>query len=210
MRGCACHVRGILFAAVACAALLAATGCGPVPNRLYVETFPDGATPQRYRTDFAESWFARAPDGGFDILLRSNQPSELDPRQHTEQIIHAHAFWAPVLGTTRAEPSMINATLRFIILTPPTGVGYGGAGFLTFKIDSKGETLEGTIESGELVPKQVAGGARQPFGPARVSGRIVATENRRQVLRLLHEAERQLQAAAPASPLGPAGRADRE
>lgn len=160
-----------------------------MPNRVYVETFNEPLAPKKYSTDFTEAYFAKAADGGLDILLRWRRPTQADPTQEMEQIVHAHAFWVPVLGTTRAEASMLNATLRFMILTPPTGVGYQGAGFLTFTIDRSGDVLDGQIESGELTPRQVAGGAKTPFGPARISGKIHATRNRRQLLRILHEAD---------------------
>ncbi len=173
-----------------------AAGCGTPPNRIYIQTFSEPAAPRKYLTDFTEAYFARSADGGVDILLRWNEPAQADPTQYTEQIVHAHSFWTPVLGTTRAEASMINASLRFMILTPPTGVGYEGAGFLSFQINRAGDTLEGRIESGELSPRQVAGGAKEPFGPARIEGRIRAVNNRRQLLRLLHEAERKLRTAA--------------
>jgi hypothetical protein len=169
--------------------IAALLGCGPQPNRIYVETFDEPLAPRRYTTDFTEAYFGRAADGGLDILLRWKQPTQADPTQDIEQIVHAHAFWTPVLGTTRAEASMLNATLRFMILTPPTGVDYQGAGFITFDIDRSGDILDGRIENGEVTPRQVAGGAAKPFGPARISGRIHATRNRRQILRLLHEAE---------------------
>jgi hypothetical protein len=179
------------FRAVAVGVVLAAglVGCGPPPNRIYIQTFDEPLAPKKYNTDFAEAYFGKAADGGLDILLRWKQPTQADPTQDIEQIVHAHAFWTPVLGTTRAEASMINATLRFMILTPPTGVEYDGAGFVTFKVDRTGNILDGRIESGELVPRQAVGGARKPFGPARISGRIQATQNRRQILRLLHEAD---------------------
>ncbi len=187
-----CSLSFSRAAAVGLPALALLAGCGPVPNRIYIQTFSEPMAPVKYSTDFTEAWFARSADGGIDILLRWNQPTQADPTQNMEQIVHAHAFWTPVLGTTRAEASMLNAMLRFMILTPPTGVGYQGAGFLTFQINRAGDTLEGSIESGELVPRQLVGGAQQPFGPARISGRIRATESRRQVLRLLHEADRKL------------------
>lgn len=167
-------------------------GCTPLPNRIYIETFDDPLAPKKYTTDFAEAYFARAADGGLDVLLRWKQPTQADPTQDIEQIVHAHAFWTPVLGTTRAEASMLNATLRFMILTPPTGVEYDGAGFITFKLDRSGNILDGRIESGELTPRQTVGGAQKPFGPARISGQIQATQNRRQILRFLQEAELRL------------------
>lgn len=171
---------------------LVLVGCAPPPNRIYIETFEEPLAPKKYTTDFTEAYFARSADGGLDILLRWKQPTQADPTQEMEQIVHAHTFWVPVYGTTRAEASMLNTTLRFMILTPPTGVGYQGAGFLTFTIDRAGERLDGRIESGELAPKQAVGGARKPFGPARISGRIRAVRDRRQLLRLLQEAERNL------------------
>jgi hypothetical protein len=187
-----CHERIIRAARAAVAVPLLAVvlgGCAKTPNRIYVETFNDPLAPKKYNTDFTEAYYAKAADGGLDLLLRWKQPTKADPTQEMEQVIHAHAFWTPVLGTTRAEASMINATLRFMILTPPTGVGYEGAGFITFKIDPKQRILDGQIESGELVPKQSVGGAKKPFGPARISGTIRAIESRRQILRLLQDAE---------------------
>jgi len=139
-----------------------------------------------------EAYFAQAADGGLDILLNWKQPTQTDPTQEIQQVVFAHAFWTPRPGTTRANASMLNATLRFMILTPPTGVGYSGAGFLTFAVSRDGTVLDGTIESGELTPTTLAGGAKAPFGPARISGRIRAEQDRRQVVRLLQDADLKL------------------
>lgn len=171
---------------------LVAAGCGGVPNRILIETFNEPLSPRKYVTHFTEAYFARAADGGLDILLNWKQPTQADPTQEMQQVVFAHAFWTPRPGTTRAETSMLNATLRLMILTPPTGVGYAGAGFLTFTLSRDGTVLDGTIESGELAPATLAGGATPPFGPARISGRIRAAEDRRRVVRLLQEAELKL------------------
>lgn len=167
-------------------------GCQKPVNRITIETFAEPLRPERYATDFPEAYFAETPRGGLEILLRWRQPSSLDPTQQMEQVVHIETFWKPRYGTTRAEATMINARLRFAILTPPTGVAYEGGGFLTCTMSRDGSVLDATLESGNLAPARVAGGAKEPFGPARVSGVIRAVRDRRNVVLLRQEAERKL------------------
>lgn len=182
------------------AAGLMLAGCQrPVPNRIAITTYDDPLSPRVYTTDFTEAYFSEAP-GGLEVLLRWKEPSRLDPTQDIEQVVHVRAFWKPVPGITRAERDMLNASLQFMILTPPTAVCYEGAGFLTFRLDRQGRTLTGDLESGELAITRTVGGAQQPFGPARISGHIQAVNDRRQLVRLLHDAQIMLGVPGTATP----------
>lgn len=177
------------WAAAAIVAALGAAlgGCGSPPNRILIETHTADGVPQTYSTDFADAVFAPTADGGYDVVLRWKQPTDVDPTQDMEQLLYARVLWTPRPGVTRAEATMINARTAYTILTPPTGVRYEGGCFLSFKLNRAGTRLTGRIESGELAPLRLVGGARQPFGPARISGRIDARLDRRTTARLLHD-----------------------
>ena len=183
---------GILLMCMTAGTMLLATGCQQPANRVTIETFSQPLTPEKYGTDFTEAYYAETARGGLDIVLRWKQPSKIDPSQDMEQIVHIATFWKPKYGTTHAESTMINARLRFAILTPPTGALYEGGGFLTFKPSWDKKALIAYLESGDLAPTRTVGGAKEPFGPARIQGTLRIVHDEGAAMRLLHAAERKL------------------
>jgi hypothetical protein len=161
----------------------AAAGCrAPDRTRIELETFDDGGKSSRHYTDFAHASFRTLSDGRIELVLRSQQPSRVDPTQVINQVVYVQTFWNPRLGVTYAESTQVNARIQYAILTPPTGVRYDGGGFVTYEIDSRTGEAAGRIESGDLAPRYRMGNAVQPFGPARISGTFRARENAGQVV----------------------------
>ena len=73
--------------------------------------------------------------------------------------------------------------------TPPTGVRYDGAGFISYMMKKRSTTLKGYIESGTMAPAFRSGDAIEPFGPARFTGSFIAEENPREVVRVMQMME---------------------
>ncbi len=164
-------------------ALLAAvvSGCTDLEpikvTRLNLTTFDAAGTPQHHYTDFHRASFRRLDDGRLELVLKSDQPSTVDPTQSIAQIMHVNMFWQPVYGRSRAEPTQINAHVQYAIITAPTGVRYDGGAFVTYRMDRQTGEAVGRIESGTLSPKLRMGNAAEPFGPARFTATFRATEN---------------------------------
>lgn len=158
-------------------ALVLAGGCGPQTTRIELETHDGSGQASRHYTEFTRAYFKRHPDGQIELLLRTQQPSQLDPTQTITQLVHVQTFWTPRPGRTYAERTQINARVQYAILTPPTGIRYDGGAFVSYKTDPITQEMVGWIESGELGPRFQMGNAVEPFGPARITGTFRATEN---------------------------------
>jgi len=160
-------------------------GCAPRETRVELQTLGEGEQSGCFVGDFNQAYFRRLPGGTWEVVLHSEKPSSIDPTQTITQILYARTFWKPIAGTTAIESSQINARLRYAVLTPPTGVRYDGAAFVTAKVDRVTGELAGRIESGTLVPKYRMGQAVEPFASARLEGTFRAKEDPRAVIQAL-------------------------
>jgi len=166
-------------------AVLCAVGCQAERTRINLVTYDADGTAHRHYADFQEGYYRLSSHGGIELVLRSEQPSRIDPTQTITQVVYLKAFWIPQPGTTFVESSQINAQLQYAVWTPPTGVRYDGAGFASFHLDRRRSILTGRIESGSLTPRFRAGNAVEPFGTARFTGRFRATQDPARVVSLV-------------------------
>lgn len=176
---------------VACSAVLAGVMCGCAPRKTHVEfeTLGKNADAERFVGDFNMAFYRRLPGGKWAIVLRSERPSSVDPTQTITQLLYVRTFWKPIPGATDIEPSQINSKLYYAVLTPPTGVRFDGAAFVTAKVDPMTGELAGRIESGTLVPRYRMGDAVEPFESARLDGTFRAKEDPRAVIDVLQTIE---------------------
>ncbi len=185
--------RGILnlgLLLVAGCGLLVA-GCGTSGGRLDLTTYNEQGRPQRHYTEFRRAFYRWGPGGTVDLVLRAERPSSVDPTQTITQVVYVKSFWSPRPGTTFVEATQINARVQYAMLTPPTGVRYDGAAFVSFKLDKHSGRLTGEFESGSLSPRLRMGDAVEPFGPARFTGTFSAEENPRDVVNAVQTLEGQ-------------------
>jgi hypothetical protein len=167
-------------------------GCeAPVrQTRLELTVFGQDGRRQHHYADFGEAYY-QLSGGTLELVLRSERPSSLDPTQTITQILYLKTFWQPMPGTTYVEASQINARVQYAMLTPPTGVRYDGGAFVSFRINKRTGELTGRIESGSLAPRFRMGDAVEPFGAARFTGTVRATERPREVVNTLQMLESQ-------------------
>lgn len=171
------------------AILLAMVGCGERRTRIEIDAYNPGSERQRFYGDFAEAWYRHTEGGRLEIVLRNTAPSSIDPTQDITQVMLVDIFWMPRPGTTAVESTQINAQMQYALLTPPTGVRYDGAGFVTWKFDKFSGDLVGEIESGTLLPHYRLGDAVEPFASARIAGKFRAEEQPARVIQARHEIE---------------------
>lgn len=175
-----------LVAALLAAVVSGCTDLEPITvTRLNLTTFDAAGTPQHHYTEFRRASFRRLDDGRLELVLKSEQPSTVDPTQSIVQTMYVGMFWQPVYGRSRAEPTQINARVQYAIITAPTGVRYDGGAFVTYRIDRQTGEAVGRIESGTISPKYRIGNAAEPFGPARFTATFRATENPGEVVNTL-------------------------
>jgi hypothetical protein len=165
--------------------LLAACTSTPTSTRIELEVTDAVGEGQRYATKFQRASYRKSPGGLVDIVLESQEPSRVDPTQTITQLVYLRTTWVPIPGRTYMEATQIDSVLHYAMLTPPTGVRYDGAGFISYKPKKGSGDLAGRIESGTMAPAFRMGDAVEPFGPARLVGTFVAEENPREVVRVI-------------------------
>lgn len=154
-------------------------------TRIELTTFDDDGNAQRHFADFTVACYRQSGSNRVEIVLRAEQPSRIDPRQTITQIVHIREFWNPRPGVTYADSSQRNVRIQYAVLTPPTGVRYDGAGFVTYRIDRGTGELTGRIEAANLRPAYRMGDAVAPFGPALITGTIRARHDPGRVVRAI-------------------------
>ncbi len=195
------RLTSLMLLGVVGSALVA--GCaGPKVTRVDFTLFEDDGRQERHFTEFREAFYRVSPGGSLELVCRAERPSAIDPTQTITQILYVKSFWRPQPGTTFVEATQINARAQYAMLTPPTGVRYDGGAFVSYKIDTRTGVLTGAIESGSLSPKYRIGDAVEPFGAARFTGTIRATEKPRDVVSTLLMLESQFSQLIDSAPAG--------
>ena len=124
-------MSGKLITGVLLVSLLACAGCASKASRIDLTTYDDAGRAQQHYSYFQRASYHLSPGGLLEIVMRVERQSTIDPTQTITQILYLKTFWNPHPGVTYVEPSQINARVQYAMLTPPTGVRYDGAAFLT-------------------------------------------------------------------------------
>jgi hypothetical protein len=149
--------------------------------------------------DFPGAYITSNRDGEYDVLLvndtlraapagRRNRPLKPVAEPPLQQAVHIHIFWRPTNGAMVRESSVTNAIVHWYVFSTDSARGsdmihYEGAAFV--KLTAKGDRAEITIGDGEVSPKEVRGGLKDPVGPSRITGLITAVRNDARVRELL-------------------------
>jgi len=171
--------------------IFAFAGCNNQETRIDLTTFDQSGQTQQHYAEFRRASYRKSHSGMLELVLRSEQPSSIDPTQTITQIVYIKSLWTPKPGITFAEESQINARVQYAIITPPTGVRYDGAGFISYSRKRHTGEIVGKIESGTLAPRLRMGDAVEPFGTARFTGTFCAQENPRDVVTTVQMLESQ-------------------
>ncbi len=168
----------------------AGTGCAPRQTRFFIADHRDDGPPRRYYENFEECYYCRDARGNVDIVARRRTPPAGSAEETVTQVLHIRLVWTAVPGRTRAEQSMINATVAYLIVSSDSGASFEGGGFATFTENRKGTALAGKLESSALSPQRRLGVGGDLFARASVTGQFRARRDKRQVVRLLNEMKR--------------------
>ena len=157
----------------------------------------NGPTVQR----FSEAYIAQTRSSEAEIVLiddaadqqykpspkdQALQPVALPPLR---QIMRIHLYWRPLALTTK-NPAAINASLTWYVLGPDGSsdvMTYEGAAFVV--LEGGGTSCDVRIKDGQIAPKSnnSEGRLRDPIGPARISGKVLAVVNKARVDETLKE-----------------------
>lgn len=182
-----------------------AGGCGSGgPGKL---TLDAQESHQLYAQDFAEAYITSSRDGEYDIVLLqesidrskpfSTGGKPLQPVGHTDlrQLVHIHIFWQATGGSVAKDGVVTNATISWYLIgreggDRPEVLRYEGAGYVM--LDEGKKTTRVQIRDGQMRRTQMQGGMRDPLGPSRLTGGVVAKRDGQVVREILADLKYQM------------------
>jgi hypothetical protein len=161
-----------------------AAGCAPKTTRFVVTDYRTGDI-RRYHQGFDACYYWYDQQRNLHVVAHREDADDDDVS--TTQLVHLHAFWIPDPGRTKAERSIINTTVSYMILTGSSGATFEGSGFFSFGENRSKTRLTGNLELSSLAPHRRLGSGEKLFQHAELSGEIVAQRNKRKGIALLNE-----------------------
>ncbi len=165
-------------------------GCSVRPSGFEIVDYQDGGVAKRYSETFDEAYYDLDPQGNVNIVLRREGGREGAGRSEVKQIICIRGVWRPVPGRTGTHSTQINATVSYYIVGGRIGDTLEGAGSVYFTQNRKEDTLSGTLEHAVLRPQRQLAPGEPLFARAELSGEFLAIRDRRQVVRIMNDADR--------------------
>ncbi len=129
--------------------------------------------------------------GGNPLNFYFQQNTSLGGGGIIRQIMLMRVFWTPIPGQTPISRTAINATFRYIVITPNGAGMYEGAGFVWLHNGGHARVMHATILQGDLRLTQATAYFRDPLGRARIRGDIAAERSQNKALTLALQAQRQ-------------------
>jgi hypothetical protein len=169
--------RATLLFALATLLLVLPCGCARSAGTLELTSHKDPYFPESYRVELGECAYYMGPDGDYHIVGRACHATEDNPDGEITQLLHVHLFWRPRPGKTFDNPSTVDATIRYAILTKQGVAVYCGTGFVYPKKRRFSDQLVVQIENARLRLEAQHGDAPDLLGNARVVGELLARNN---------------------------------
>jgi hypothetical protein len=207
-------------------ALVCASGCRSAETRLEIVSLKNPAAPERLSEHFDRVSFAVNAQNNWDIVLEipptplrvqpagptaatapadpatSPSPAPAEPAEVLmSQFICINVFWRPIPGRSFVESTQTNATIVYCLVTDRDVIAYQGAGFVSFTPSRDGQTIQGEIESSDLVPAHYVNRPVDVFGPCRIQGTFTAKRDRRHVVAVRQRLRKLI--GPPTAPLPP-------
>jgi hypothetical protein len=111
-------------------------------------------------------------------------------KKPVEQIATVRVFWRPVGGRTSMNITSLNATYRYVLMTPDTVAMYEGAGFVRLWGKNGGKDLKARLMDGDLRLTQASAGFVDTLHRARIRGNFTAKYDDVRALDVLIDAHR--------------------
>jgi hypothetical protein len=169
--------RPALLCAAATVLPVLLLGCASSTGTLELTSYKDPYLPETYQVAFNESAYYTGPGGDYHIVGRATHVPEDNPDGKISQLLHVHLFWKPWPGKTFDDPSTVDATIRYAILTEQGAAVYCGTGFVFPKKRRMSDKLLVKIENARLRLERQDGDAPDLLGSARAAGELVADSN---------------------------------
>lgn len=179
--------------------LIAVGGCSSHGGKIAFDTAGNRTSIQR----FDQAYIALTKTSEIEVVMIEDeaqaqykapkkkaplQPIKLPPLR---QVLRIHMYWQPMTLTTK-NPAAINASVHWYVLGAEGSedvMTYEGAAFVV--LEGSGDVRDVRIKDGQIAPKgnNSEGRLRDPIGPARLHGKVVARLNKARVNETLQELE---------------------
>jgi len=113
-------------------------------------------------------------DRNLYFVLKSSSVDKVT-KKPVEQIVVMRVFWEPLGGTTSLNPASLNATYRYIVMTPDAVGMYEGAGFVRMHQYYGAQTMKAWVVQGDLRLTESTAGFNDTLGRSGFAGSFSAT-----------------------------------
>ncbi len=137
---------------------------------------------------FGQSYYYVDRDQDVYFVMRSNITQAGQP---IEQVMTIRVFWQPRGGVTTMNPTALNATFRYVVISPTAMGIYEGAGFV--RLDSKlgASPFKARVIDGDMRLSQATVGFQDSLGRAHLNGAFTATYNDAQAVDMLLDTQQE-------------------
>jgi len=168
--------RWLLLGALA-ASPIVMSGCTRASASLEITSYKDPYFPETYQVELADCAYYVDPGGDYHIAGYASHTPADGGGGTIEQLMHLHLFWKPWPGKTFDNPTTVDATLRYAIVTGQGAAVYCGTGFVYPRKRRMSDDLIVQIEAARLRLEAQLGDPPELLGDARVVGELVAEHN---------------------------------
>jgi hypothetical protein len=123
---------------------------------------------------FDHAYYYYDRDQTLYFVMRSHTTDKASGKP-VEQIATVRVFWRPVGGKTSMNPTSLNATYRYVLMTPDSVGMYEGAGFVRLWGKNGRPKLDARLMDGDLRLTQASVSFVDNLGRAQIRGNFSAT-----------------------------------
>jgi hypothetical protein len=141
-------------------------GCTVATKQLQIE--PATKSPP-VAPKFTQSYYYYDRDQTLYFVLRA-RGTDAASGKPVDQVITARVFWRPKGGVTTLNPSALNSTYRYVVMTPDAIGMYEGAGFIRLQSKNGDKKFTARFMGGDMRLTQSSANFVDTLGRAHITG----------------------------------------
>jgi hypothetical protein len=139
---------------------------------------------------FSESYYSYDRDQTLSFVLRS-KGTDASTGKPVEQVATIRVFWRPKGGVTTLNPSALNATFRYVVMTPDALGIYEGAGFVLLNSRTGAAKFQARVMDADMRLTQKSVSFIDNLGRAHMRGYFTASYNDEKTAEVLLQAQQE-------------------
>ena len=139
---------------------------------------------------FGQSYYYYDRDQDLYFVMRSTG-TDAATGKAVDQVATIRVFWRPRGGVTTLNPSAVNATIRYVIMTPDAIGMYEGAGFVRLESKTGDSRFQARVMDGDLRLTQASTSFVDTLGRAHINGAFTATYDDVKAMDMLRDSQRE-------------------